>query len=118
MDAVKYLEEALRMCNSMKSCSDCLLHELNAPCYPCRSYGDSAETMYPEKCVEIIEKWSDEHQNKTRQGIFLKIFPDAPIVNGHIDICPKYTDDKIPGYDYCYKLCEDCKKEYWLAEVE
>ena len=118
MDAVKYLKEAVRMCNSMELCADCPLHELAPTGYPCRIYDDSAELSNPEKCVEIIGKWSNENKKKTRQSEFLKMFPDAPVVNGHIDICPKYTDDKIPGYDYCYKMCDDCKKEYWLAEVK
>ena len=117
MDAVKYLKEVYRMCKSIEDCSDCPLRGCSLT-FPCKGNTGSAEYKETEKCVSIVEKWSDEHQKETRQGKFLKIFPDAPVVNGHIDICPKYTDDKIPEYDYCYKMCEDCKKGYWLTEVE
>lgn len=115
MDAVDYLKEYERMCGSFgNGCEVCGINKL-------RTGGEGCASIikrYPKEVVTIVEKWSAEHPVKTRQSEFLKMFPDATVVNGHIDICPRYMDEKNPEYIYCYKMCEDCKKEYWLTEVE
>lgn len=71
-----------------------------------------------EEVVAIIEKWSNEHPIQTRQSEFLKMFPNAKIVNGHINICPKDADSKLRGLISCENSCTKCKDQYWLAEVE
>lgn len=43
------------------------------------------ETNYPEKAIAIVQKWSDEHPQKTYLSEFLKNYPDAPL-----------NDDGIP----------------------
>ena len=71
----------------------------------------------PDKANEIILNWCKEHPVETRQDRFLKMFPNAALVNEDINICPKDIDNQY-GAD-CNKLsCYTCKKEYWLAEVE
>lgn len=49
------------------------------------------EMDYPEKAVEIVEKWAKEHQLKTRAQVFFEKFPDA-IKNsdGKPEVCAKY----------------------------
>lgn len=111
MDAVKFLKEMNRMCSKIQ-CETCSLRYTNngmdLPCYSFTKY-------YPEKAIETVEKWSAEHPVKTRQSEFLKMFPNASIEHGCLDICPEDVDKNVPCYN---KLCVDCKKEYWLAEVE
>ena len=71
----------------------------------------------PDKANEIILNWCKEHPVETRQDRFLKMFPNAALVDEDINICPKDIDNQY-GAD-CNKLsCYTCKKEYWLAEVE
>ena len=79
----------------------------------------------PEKAVEIIEKWSDEHPVKTRQSVFLERYPDtAKDENGVIDIAPcaieksrfKKNSERICNTPK--KLCGQCRHEYWNEEVE
>nr|DAL08158.1 MAG TPA: triphosphate pyrophosphohydrolase [Caudoviricetes sp.] len=54
-------------------------------------------------------------KKKTLQSEFLKIFPNAGLKEGVIDICPIIMDKSTK----CFKLnCNVCKKDYWLAEVK
>ena len=93
MDAVKFLKEAIRMCESSTGCTGCVLEQENA-IMPCNCLTTSMETEEPDKLVAIIEKWSKEHPIKTRQSEFLKIFPNTRIVDGVITIEPCDIDNK------------------------
>lgn len=120
MDAIKYFKEAVRMCKSSSGCANCPFNQgfVEQPAFPCKSSVSCKERVATEKCVSIVEKWSAEHQIGTRQSEFLKMFPNAPLYDGSLTICPLEVD-------YCAKcrtlqgvICPDCQKEYWLAEVE
>ena len=124
MDAVKYLGEAMRMCNSIESCEKCPFERNSEPgekvCFPCKSYSESLERTSPEKVIAIVEKWSDEHPRKTRQNEFLKMHPDTKKnSDGVLVIKPCHINKKImPTMCRPYYKCSDCLKDYWLAEVE
>lgn len=110
MDAVKFINERRRMCDSYNICSECPIHsDTKMDC-------DKYLNTNPENYVKTVEKWSDEHPVKTRQSEFLKIFPNAALDDDHIDICQKAIDTKI--IIDCRRMCRDCEREYWLAEVE
>ena len=54
MDAVKYLTERVRMCNSYEHCTDCVFE--GGPCgVGVKKLEDAIEA------VAIVEKWSEEH---------------------------------------------------------
>ena len=127
MDAVKYLKDKARMTkadNSVHddlcgiSCDECPLYdENNGMKVNCQNL----ESFYPEKSVEIVEKWAKENPKKTRQSEFLKMFPNAKLEKGVIRICPQH----IEGEDnYACVIsaglpsCTGCRKKYWLTEVE
>lgn len=118
MDAVKYLKEIYRMCDSMEECSNCPLNGCKLT-FPCKGSKERAEYKDAEKCVAEVEKWSAEHPIKTRQSEFLKIFPNAILdYNGTVSMCPLYIEPYIKD-DLCYKtFCDERRKKYWLAEVE
>lgn len=121
MDAVEFLKEEDRMCDKYKyssghNCSDC-------PCSSKRNGTDkiciNLRKTSLAKYVEIVEKWSAEHPVKTRQSEFLKMFPNARInSDGIIDIDPCTCDEKIEHHCEKYDSCDDCYKEYWLAEID
>ena len=107
-----------RMCKNAKTCDDCPLG-LNIT-------GANIACSYlireiPDKANEIILNWCKEHPVETRQDKFLELFPNANTELEFIDICPHVVDcdyackNRISyvGFD-----CNDCKKSYWLAEVE
>ena len=112
MDAVKYLKERNRMCDSYNNmCDGCGFGKV-PKC-------NHTEEDNPEKAVEIVEKWSAEHPMKMRQGEFLKIFPNAVMRNGVIQICPRNIDQNSITSEKCKELvCSECRKKYWLAEEE
>ena len=116
MDAVKYLKEMNRMCNGSDCCECPLFTNNNGKNVNCKIL----EKEYAEEAVEIVEKWSADHPVKTRQSEFLKMFPNAKFDDEEIiTICPKSIDGKLKSDEVCYSMtCRQCRKEYWLAEVE
>lgn len=121
MDAVEYLKEAIRICNTTNDCKECPFRNLKAT-FPCHSWVDSVDVANPEKAVAIVEKWSAEHPKKTRQSEFLKMFPNAQLDDDGMfnfslkpcDIDPEYADKVCDQYSDC----QDCQREYWSEEVE
>lgn len=121
MDAVEYLKEAIRICNTTNDCKECPFRNLKAT-FPCHSWVDSVDAANPEKAVEIVEKWAAEHPKKTRQSEFLKMFPNAQLDDDGMfnfslkpcDIDPEYADKVCDQYSDC----QDCQREYWSEEVE
>lgn len=114
MDAVKFIKERERMCDSDK-CINCPLYkENNLAGVSCELF----EKHNPEVTVEIVEKWSKEHPVKTRQSEFLKMFPDVELEDNIIKILPCEINTKIK--DECDRLrpCYGCRKKYWLSEVK
>lgn len=109
MDAVEFIKGRKRMCESYDSCLNCPVNDLSANC---EEYLDDD----PECFVEIVGKWVEDHPIKTRQSEFLKIFPDAKILNGTISICPKHMDRTLDIK--CQEHCDNCRNDYWLAEIE
>ena len=117
MDAIEFLKKLKRMCD--KNRASC-----HGSCYACEIFVKKAEKAigcssfikeYPEEAVTIIEKWSAEHPAKTRQSEFLKLHPNAKLMNtGILKCCPAYIDKKYK----CSVSCDECLEEYWLEEVE
>lgn len=68
-------------------CTDCPLSSFNngsSDMIPCFAF----EKFYPQKAVVIVQKWSDEHPQKTYLSEFLKHYPNAPLVHdGTPEIC-------------------------------
>ena len=69
--------------------------------------------------VNFLEEWVAAHPRKTRQSEFLKLFPGADV--GETDGC--LTLDPCNVYKKMRKECEgrkcsECRKAFWLAEVE
>ena len=111
MDAVKFIKEKKRMCNSYSKCVGCPVD--------CDTKTDCEYylTVNPEQYVKIVEKWSSEHPVKTRQSEFLKMFPNAGLRdNGAIAICPKMVDSDCGISCGVYRDCPNCMMDYWLTE--
>lgn len=113
MDAVEFFKEAKRMCRVI-DCDECPFSGEE-----CGLIG--ADNL--EERVKTVEKWAAEHPGDTRQSEFLKMFPNAAIKNGAINIYPCDVDPlEIPQNGcYCESIkgkCDICRKAYWLAEVD
>lgn len=76
-----------------------------------------------EGLVKAAEQWAAEHPVKTRQSEFLKQWPEAKLKqNGVITICPLEVSAAYREKDGSCAIrsgsCAECKKAFWLAEVE
>ena len=106
MDAVKFIEEHRRM------------YKVTGKHLPTLAEGIPAEDV-----VKEVEEWSAAHTRKTRQDVFLEQWPETYILgDGYLDVCPlevsaahrdAHGDCAIYG-----RLCTDCRREFWMQEVE
>lgn len=104
-----------RMCRSYRDCRDgCGMYEEGVLLkLSCRTF--IAE--HPDKAKEIVEKWAKEHPMKTRQAVFLELYPNAALdEDGVLNVHPCDIDK---GF-ICYgrEMCEECRKEYWGGEAK
>ena len=106
MDAVKFIEEHRRM------------YKVTGKHLPTLAEGIPAEDV-----VKEVEEWSAAHPRKTRQDVFLEQWPETYIRgDGYLDVCPlevsaahRDADGGCAIYD---RLCPDCRREFWMEEVE
>lgn len=106
MDAVKFVEEHRRM------------YKVTGKHLPTLAEGIPAEDV-----VKEIEEWSAAHPRKTRQSVFLKHYPEASIsTHGVLLVCPCPISashrNANGGCATIGRRCDDCRKEYWMQEVE
>ena len=74
-----------------------------------------------EEMVNIADRWAKDHPFNTRQSQLLKMFPDARTDDAGILVyCPDAFIAKEISAEYCNKdnKCQECRKDYWLAEVD
>ena len=73
-----------------------------------------------EELVAEVEQWAKEHPVKTRQSVFLEQWPEAKRVDNILAVCPKVLDMSLPCWIYnnANVACEDCRREFWMQEVE
>ena len=106
MDAVKFIEERRRMYKVTGKRSPTLAGWIPA-----------------EDVVKEVEEWSAAHPRKTRQSVFLEQYPEAQIAaNGVLDVCPApiFHSHRLEGGGCrnVHKKCSDCRREFWMQEVE
>ena len=117
MDAVKFIEERNRMCESFGDrCTGCPAS--NGGC----AVGQES-TLDATDQVAMVEKWSAAHPHKTRQSVFLEQYPEAELdTTGAVAICPTILSSDYRSANKRCKhpgtACSDCRREFWMQEVE
>jgi hypothetical protein len=112
-----YFAEKRRMTKRAKNglcklgCSNCPLCSIN------NNKGQSCtafEMLYPEKVIEIVQKWSDAHPQKTFLTEFLKNYPNAPLDDDGAPkgVCPHTLG--LTDIDDCDDNCVKC----WNQPIE
>lgn len=113
MDAVEFLKTLGRMCNV--ECTKCEFQKRRSNFESCSYWQET----HPEEAVAIVEQWAKEHPIKTRQSEFLEHYPSARriLAHGCLNACPMdvFKDADI---NCNAQPCHECKKDFWLAEVE
>lgn len=125
MDAVKFIKERNRMCKSF--CDGCKGCPASNVCEDglCCAVGQES-TLDATAQIAMVEEWSAEHpkkRHKTRQDVFLEHYPDTQIDNnGLLSMCPAVISPLYRGdRGECLsipKCCADCRREFWMQEVE
>ena len=116
MDAVEFLKEGARMCDTYTACEGCY-GKVNA-CF----VNDTDWRKNTEGVVAAVEKFAAENPKTTRQAEFLLVHPEAVLDNdGALLIMPcqidKLTHDAREN-GHCSMSCDDCRRKYWFAEVK
>ena len=111
MDAVECMKAVTRMLKS--GTIDCAIQK----------YISAQKKNDYEGMVEAAEQWAAEHPAKTRQSVFLEQYPETKILeDGTIVICPLSVSAAYREKDGSCAIrsgsCAECKKAFWLAEVE
>ena len=117
MDALEFLRERRRMCKSYKNCDGCpFVKRLCA-------IRDITSDEERKSVIATVEQWSAEHPRKTRQSVFLKQYPEARIGDdGVLQIYPcAISASHRNALCNCVTMgrkCPDCRREFWMQEVE
>ncbi len=100
-----FFKELDRMCKSSVSCDRCEIKPIMDKYHRigCRE----VIIDHPIDILNVIQKWSDEHQVETRAEHFLKMFPNAPIWKGRPFFCVRNLNKKVS----CENDCEKCWNE-------
>ena len=118
MDAVKFIEERNRMCESFQygcGCQMCPACDNDLHCAVSQE-----STLDATAQIAIVEKWSAEHPRKTRQSVFLEHWPNAKVsVDGVLVFCPQELDGHYTCQSTGAKMrCRSCRLKFWMQEVE
>lgn len=114
-----YLIEKLRMTKRAKSgickikCSDCPLCSKNngiSEFISCISF----EMYHPEKAIEIVQRWSDAHPQRTYLSEFLEHYPNVQLYDTGLPkgVCPYNLG--LTDIDDCDNNCVKC----WNQPIE
>ena len=113
MDALEFLKERTRMCKSYGTCVGCPVERGNC------GLGASTSNEEYERIIDAVEQWSKANPRKTRQSVFLEQWPNCMMDHdGTVGMCPRKVDK-----NYICDLnrsagCPDCRREFWMQEVE
>lgn len=66
------------------------------------------EMHHPEKAIEVVQKWSDEHPQKTFLTEFLKNYPNTPLGD---DGTPHFCPSRLG-----LMSIDDCRKDHNCVE--
>lgn len=108
MDAVECMKTVTRMLKS--GTIDCAIQK----------YISAQKKNDYEGMVKAAEQWAAEHPAKTRQSVFLEQYPETEIDKyGCLRLCPELVsaDYRNRHGDCINRVCIDCRREFWLAEV-
>lgn len=110
MDAVEFLDKVDRL--SKRGSTE---EKMRYNDY--RTAGDNT------RAVKFVERWDAARNIKTRQSVFLQQWPEASIDDlGVLKVCPSPIStshrNAHGGCTYSGGKCSDCRREFWMQEVE
>lgn len=123
MEAIKFLEEAKRMCRSHDVCEGCPVLTKEDSCAINIELKSSSQEL--KRIVESVQKWSSDHPKVTRLSNLLRIFPDLFLDDA------RFPSGCVRDYDQTYDCpikkgaligntfdsCVVCKQQFWNEEI-
>lgn len=116
MDAVTFAKEYMRMCGKFSNCEKCPILKT----YFCTINAKEEKAQIDtEEVVRIVEEWSAAHPRKTRQSVFMEQWPDVYLDgNRVISVSPCTVSKEYRDMNCDLRDCAECRKEFWMKEVE
>lgn len=106
---INFLAEAKRLCDSRTWCKADATNKEQCPLY------DFCDPLLSEICaekvVEVLQKWSDEHPQKTYAQDFFEKFPDAQRCKSFNGGYPSACRKSIYAGECPGEGCEECWNE-------
>lgn len=124
MDALEYEKAHIRMCQTMilkkGGCEACPLYSVLArKCGFAESVISNPDIDTIKNNVDRVIKWAKDHPVKTRQSEFMKMFPNAQMVNIERTFCIAHFDstkvckESNPSNEKCIA----CRYRFWNEEA-
>lgn len=106
MTAVEYLKEKRRMTKNCSICFDCpLSYKNNGMNLSCCDF----EILFYEESISIVQKFAEEHPQKTILQDFFEKHPSAPIGDfGVPKTCPDIIGYPARKHARCSGKCYEC----------
>ncbi len=104
MEAKKYFEEQVRMFDSLRICSKGISNCHGVKCDDCPLSSKKNGDCYKNSIrgVDIVEKWSKEHPQKTMLVDILEKHPNIPLKDGYPEYeCPHHLGYEKERYSKC-----------------
>lgn len=124
MDVLEYEKARIRMCRTMilkeGGCEACpLFNGLKRRCGFAASIAENMDENAIRKNIDIVIKWAKDHHVKTRKSEFLKLFPNAEMVNIERTFCVAHFEPtkKCKGVNPSEEQCIACRYRFWNEEV-
>lgn len=116
MDALKFIEERNRMCDYYTK------NDVIGGCANCPEFDSACNVVRyvtPEYIADV-EKWSQEHPRKTRQDVFLSVYPNAKMDKRSrtVNVLPCLVDKSWSANGCQNNDCAVCRRQFWMQEVE
>lgn len=98
MDAVEFLNEGTRMCNSYEACVGCPMYPMDDCCMV---------RMNLKQMINIVEQWPDTEISDDGLPSIAPCQLNAGLIQGK-----SQTDCEDRG------VCDKCRHDFWLKEIE
>lgn len=106
-----FFAELKRLCDLRLTC-EAVAHDERCPLYDfCRLTHSQIYAGEAKRAIENLQKWSDEHPQKTYAQDFFEKFPKAPKNKSDEGWYPRACRERIHGGE-CQKIgCDECWNE-------
>lgn len=118
MEFIDFLRKMDRVCENSDHCQNCPLKP-----FPCNddiaSIARNVDDQTLREMEDVVKEWNEKHPAKTRKSEFLKMFPNAQMVDIERIFCVAHFDvtKKCKGINPSEEQCIACRYRFWNEEM-